>query len=181
MPVAYAAHPAHQQKPTQNPQTPALNRKNALNYKDLHCELTSQQKIDVAYVQQFKPVCNDLPAKLQGSVSRIDKLNPGEQALFASDIASRLQKDETAQDLKRVLHILVEDSKESKTLPIVKPTTIENKSLFFGEPKTHLSTIESSWKPFELSSETKAVGDQLEQKLSNWEQSPKFPAIGYKK
>lgn len=172
LPVAYAAHPTQQQKPTQNPQTPALNRKNALNYKDLHCELTPQQKSDVEYVQKYQTVCDLLPKNLQVSVSTIDKLNSGEKALFASGIASRLEKDEKAQDVKRVMHVFSEEDKSPRLISLNQTTSTENKSLFFAEPQSHILETNSTplWKPFELSPDAKAMGKELEQLTLTWEQ-----------
>lgn len=186
LPVAYGSPHTQQQIQARNPRSQSLNQKNAIGHMAKNRPLTVEEQKRITEVEQFQPVADMLSRTLQKPMSTFDKLNPSEKAMVATTLAPILQKDETAQDVKRVMHVFANDSEKISTLTSSKPTVIE-KSFFVGDPKEEIRSKQQSLWPIPakevepkvrsfsldydvtLSSDTKEIELRLEQQISTWD------------
>jgi hypothetical protein len=186
LPVAYGSPHTQAQIQAKHPRPQSLTKKNAIDYAAKNRPLTAQEATNIAEVEQFQPVADMLPDKLEKSVSTFAKLNQGEKAMVAKTLAPRLRQDVTTQDVKRVMHIFIGDS-ENLSTPTSSQKTIAQKSFFVGDPKEEIQSkqqclwrapakeVEPQAHSFSLdydvalSSDTKEIELRLEQQISTWD------------
>jgi hypothetical protein len=180
LPAFYGARNPQRPTPPQNPQS--QTKSNAMRYQAQNRPLTTEEQTRVKAIEELQPFSNYLSKEFQGSVGSFNKLNQSEKSMVATtSLVSRLEKDEKAQDVKRVMHVFSEEDKSPRLISPNQPTTTENKSLFFVEPKAQIfdKTVEqkSLWHTSDLSQDTIAVDEELTAKVSTWDTLGYLPKI----
>jgi len=174
------------QHSAQNPHAQPFTRANALTHMAQNRAFTPEEQKNVAEIEKLQPFCNSLSKDLKGTVGTFSKLNPAEKAFVATLWAPRLNKDETVQDVKRVMHVLTDDNEKNYLPAPSKRAFKQEKSFFVGDPKVEIQEprLKSMWpvpaqettpKSFTLLLDVQLSPDTKE--LSTWDKLAALPKI----